>query len=108
MVAKEEEVAYFWLNYFWIYLATQAVIGIILFEYSWAKTSRYREGNEEMDASYPTANRKDAKNWKRWHFYPRAMLIMPTRFLILIVDLTILALLLRIFCIGHNFKKGPI
>ena len=56
MVTKEEEVAYFWHTYLWMYFATQAVIGIIIFEYSWAKTSRYREGNEEINASYPTAN----------------------------------------------------
>ena len=108
MVSKEEEVAYFWHTYLWMYFASQAVIGIIIFEYSWACTSRHRESNEEIDASYPTANRKDAKKWKRWHFYPRAMLIMPTRCLLLLVDLLILTLLVRIFCIGHNFKKGPI
>ena len=103
-----DDMAYGWFTCIWIYFAAQAVIGIILFEYSWAATSRYRDAQADRDNSYPTANRPDAKDWARWKFYPRAMFMMPSRFLLLVVDLLIMTILAKIFCIGHDFKKGPL
>jgi hypothetical protein len=35
---------------------------------------------------YPQFRRVDAKNWARWKFYPGAMIIMPTRMILLFLD----------------------
>ena len=48
-----------WFTAIWIYMAVQAFLGILLFEWSWVACSRYRDVQEERDASYPTARRID-------------------------------------------------
>jgi hypothetical protein len=89
-------------------MVAQAVLGIIALEYSWSKTSRYRNVVEERDASYPIGRRLDVKKWARWKFYPGAMLFMPTRILLFSTTLLLMTVLVKLLSIGHNFKKGPI
>jgi hypothetical protein len=69
-----------------IFLAAQAVIGIVAFEYAWSRTKRFRNVDERRDALYPNFRRNDAKNWARWKFYIGAMFFMPTRFILLFID----------------------
>ena len=42
-----------------ILLIANALIGLILFELSWAMTSKLREVNEERDKKYPSRRRLD-------------------------------------------------
>ena len=83
-------------------------MGIILFEYSWWRVSRYRNVDERRDGSYPSYRRLDAKNWARWKFYPGAMFMMPTRLLLFGLNLALLVFCVRILCICHNFEKKPL
>lgn len=78
-----------------IFFFSQAVIGIIGVEYAWSRMKRFREIDEERDSKYPAFRRVDAKNWSRWKFYPGAMLLMPTRFILLTIDGIFLTLVIR-------------
>lgn len=49
--------------------------------------------------------RKDAKNWARWKFYPGAMTILIPRFLIGGVLILVLTLLVSLLLIGHNLNE---
>lgn len=69
-----------------IYFVVQAVIGIIAIEYAWCRTKRFRENNPARDEQYPAFRRYDAQYWARWKFYPGAMLLMPTRLVLLVFD----------------------
>ena len=75
-----------WFRVIGIYLVVQAFIGFIAIEFAWHRTKRFREQNEDRDARFPSFRRYDAKNWSRWKFYPGAMLMMPTRIIMLIFD----------------------
>jgi hypothetical protein len=90
-----------------IYLAVQAVIGIIAIEFAFKKCERFMQPDEERDAQVPHFRRLDAKNWTRWKFYPGAMFLMPTRLVLLMLDAAFLVLVCSVLSIGHSFKKGP-
>jgi|TARA_B110000285_G_C15134511_1_gene625948 hypothetical protein len=49
-----------------------------------------REVDEERDSQYPAFRRRDVQNWARWKFYPGAVLVMPTRLILLIIDIIFL------------------
>ena len=89
-------------------MGVQALIGVIAVEYAWKRTKRFREVDEKRDAQFPHFRRTDVQHWARWKFYPGAMLMMPTRLVLLVVDAMFLTLMITILTIGHDFKKGPI
>ena len=90
-----------------IYVSVQAILGIIFIEYAFYRTKRFRDGNEARDCLYPGYRRYDAYKWTRWQFYPGAIFMMPTRAILLVVDAVLLVIIIKILCIGHNFKTGP-
>lgn len=81
-----------WFKVVGIYLVVQAIIGFIGIEYTWYRTKRFRENNEERDERFPAFRRYDAVKWSRWKFYPGALLMMPTRIVMLLLDGIFLAL----------------
>jgi len=83
------------------------LVGIFAVEYAFSKTKRFRKVDEERDAKFPAFRRKDVNKWARWKFYPGAMLVMPIRMVLLLLNVIVLVLLVSIFSIGHDFKKGP-
>ena len=89
-------------------MCASAFIGFIMIEFAFYKTRRYRDGNEARDAMFPGYRRLDIKNWARWKFYPGALFLMPTRALFVCLLACVLAFLVKIVCIGHDFKKGPV
>jgi hypothetical protein len=91
-----------------IYLGVQAVIGIIMVEWVFKIHARFMKQDEARDVNYPAFRRYDSKNWKRWKFYPGAMLFMPTRMLIILLCLPLIYLFAVPFTWGHDFKKGPL
>jgi hypothetical protein len=91
-----------------IYFGLQAVIGIILIEWSFKKNARFLKQDEARDKNYPAFRRYDSKNWKRWKFYPGAMLFMPTRAFIVVIAMPLMWLVNVPITWGHDFKKGPL
>ena len=67
-----------------IFLIVNAVIGLMMFEYSWYQMKAIREVNEERDSKYPAFRRYDAKHWQKWKFYFGALTYLPIRFCLVI------------------------
>ena len=63
--------------------------------------------DEDRDRNYPAFRRYDSKNWKRWKFYPGAMLWMPIRIIAFAISCTSIAIFCAPFTCCHDFKKGP-
>ena len=66
------------------YLALNAILGLIAFEYSWAITYNLRKGRKDLDELHPAQVRRDDLSQK-WKFYPGAMVLFIPRLLIFIV-----------------------
>ena len=84
-----------WARALLIALAAQAVIGFLSLEWAFHRLSRVRDGDEARDSQFPAFRRRDVKHWARWKFYPGAMLLMPTRFILLTIDGIFLTLIIR-------------
>ena len=93
--------AYAWIHAI-IWPVINALLGILVFELSWAKTRPIREIDEARDSLYPSFRRYDAKNWRRWKFYPGAVTLLIPRFLLVILNLFLCWVFTLIMTIGHN------
>ena len=69
--------------------------------------ARIRDINEEREKYYHAIARQDAPHWARWKFWPGAMIMMPTRVLLLCLGFITCVICISVLSIGHNFKKGP-
>ena len=83
-----------WSRILIYYMSVQAIIGAILMEYSMSRTRRFRDADEVRDGRFPWFRRYDAPNWNRVSLYPGALLIMPTKILLLTLDGIFLLLIL--------------
>ena len=66
----------------------EILLGLLLFEWSWAKTLRVRQPVESRDSLFPAWRRKDTFQWSKLKMYPVALTLMPVRicvFLILLI-----------------------
>lgn len=88
-------------------MVVQAILGILALEYAWCRTKRFRKAEEARDVGFPAWRRRDVQNWARWKFYPLAILVMPTRLILIMVGLIFHTSFVTLFSIGHDFKKGP-
>ena len=73
-------------------LVLNALLGLILFEWSWANAKPIREIDEKRDSKYPAFRRYDALHWKKRNFYLGAVTLMPFRLISMIVYVMIVAL----------------
>ena len=87
-----------------ILLGLYMSIGVIMFEWSWKQMKPIREINEERDSKYPAYRRWDANKWAKWKFYPGAILLLPLKFVALLLILAFLYVVVRIVTIGHDFS----
>ena len=71
-----------WTSWQVILILTNAVLGLIIFEYSWYKTRRWRKPIAEVDNLLPAYRRPDAAKWSKFAFYPGAVTMMVPRFAI--------------------------
>lgn len=82
-------------------LATNAFIGLVAFEWAWAKVVRFRKPIPELEALVPAFRRQDAQQWRKWMFYPGALTIFFPRFLFTLLDACFIILLVKILLIGQ-------
>ena len=59
---------------------TNAVLGLMLFEWAWWRMRHYRKPIKELNDLLPAFRRDDAVRWSKWKFYPGAVTIMLPRF----------------------------
>ena len=96
-----------WVKFLVIYLIFQAIIGIWIFESIYKGLSKYKEVNGKRDGKFPQYRRYDAKYWSRWRFYPGAMLLMPTKLILMISIVLFTSSLIKIISYGHDYSTGP-
>lgn len=84
-----------------ILLLCNALLGLVLFEYAWYKSARFRKPIPELDNMMPGFRRYDAQRWRKWAFYPGAMTVLIPRFLFGVVIAILLCLIIKIAMIGH-------
>lgn len=91
----------------WVHLilAVNAIVGLILFEWAWAKTGRFRNPINELNAQFPELARLDAPLWSKWKLYPGAVtLLIPRIFSMLFFGL-IMVFCLNVILIGHDSSR---
>ena len=104
-----EEDAWFFSDWTWtswqvILLITNAVIGLIAFEYVWYKTTRYRS-HDDLHELFPAFRRTDVKNWSKWRYYFGAMTLLLPRLILATFSGAVIVLQVNICLIGHDRTK---
>ena len=99
----------YWPLFTWtnILLLFNAIFGLLMFEWAWHKTRRFRNPIQELDTQFPELRRFDGPKWAKWKHYPGAVTLMIPRFIICMLLLLLLIILLNIFLIGHS-RERPI
>ena len=86
-------------------LIINALVGLVMFEFAWAATKRYRKLDELRDSRFPAWRRNDVKNWSRLKLYPTALTIMPFRVISFVVANVIVALINKVILLGLDLEK---
>ena len=97
----EENNGWTWGSWQVILLILNAAFGIILFEWSWSKSKRFRDPIKELDDLIPEWRRDDAKKWARWKFYPGAMTLMLPRLIFSLLLAVVTCTIIWIVLLGH-------
>ena len=88
-------------------LTFNAVLGLVMFEWAWAKTYRVRVPTTELDELFPAYRRRDAPKWRKWQFYPGAMLLLVPRMIATMLFSICLVIFINMTMVGCS-KKEPI
>ncbi len=89
-----------------ILLSINALLGLLMFEFAWKKMKPFYNVNEERDSKYPAYRRNDAKNWKKWKFYPGALTILPIRLISCVLAMLLTFVALKVLTIGYKYQRG--
>ena len=90
-----------------ILLTVNALIGLALFEWAWAKSYRFRNPIKELDDMFPATKRIDATKWKKWYFYPGAVTLLLPRFVLGTLCFASMVMWINITMIGQE-RNAPI
>lgn len=82
-----------------------ALLGLLMFEWAWFKTTRLRVDNSERDKRFPAFKRRD-KQWRKWRYYPGALLFLPAKGIAIILTLAITSIVVNLLCLGQNINRG--
>ena len=88
-------------------LGCNALCGLVLFEWAWYKTRRFRNPILELNAQFPELARHDAPKWRKWKLYPGAITLLVPRILLIMVLGLILGILLNLWLVCHD-RARPI
>ena len=77
----EEATGWDWTSWYSILIITNAILGAILLEVAWARTTRYRKPIAALEAKMPAFRRNDSKHWRKWKLYPGAVTFMLPKFI---------------------------
>ena len=81
-----------------------AAIGLLFFEWGWKKMHRFRHPNKDLNKITPAFRRDDAPKWKKWKFYPGALLFLVPRMLTFLFTPILFYFPVKLVLIGH--KQG--
>ena len=85
-------------------LGFNAILGLIMFEWAWAKTYRVRNPTPELDAIFPAYRRRDAPKWRKWQFYPGAITLLVPRLIAVIFLAVSLVIFINMTMVGQSRK----
>ena len=86
-----------------ILVIVNSLVGLLMFEWAWKKMKPFYNVNEERDSKQPSFRRYDAKNWKKWKFYPGALTILPAKVLLVISSMLLIYVVLKVLSIGYKY-----
>jgi hypothetical protein len=85
-------------------LGIYMTLGLVMFEWAWKGMSAIRSVDEDRDSKYPAYRRWDVNKWQKWKFYPGAMLLLPLKFVGIVLCVLFCYIIVRIATLGHNFS----
>ena len=85
-------------------LTLNAVLGLAIFEMTWAKLNRYKVPHEELNERFPMYRRNDAVNWDKSFLRIGAATLLIPRLLVCIWVFVTLLICLNVLMFGH--KEG--
>ena len=85
-------------------MISNAVLGVALFEWAWAKVKYHRQPNKDLFERFPMYRRNDALKWQKSRLYIGAITVLVPRMIIGIVCFVSLLFWLNILMLGH--KEG--
>ncbi len=88
-----------------IWPVLNALIGLLIFEWSWAQCKPIININETRDSRYPAFRRYDASKWRRWKFYPGALTLLLPRLMMAFSNLVVCWIFTHIVTIGADLEK---
>ena len=86
-------------------IVLNAAGGILVFEWAWYRTRRYRNPLPGLEEAMPCYKRVDALKWKKWRFYLGAMTLLIPRYLLTMINLAFFTTLINLVLIGHDRTK---
>ena len=92
-------------EWWFILVSTNAVIGLLWFEYAWAKLARYRDPIKELDELLPAYRRDDALKWSKLWLYPGAVTVLMPRMILMVVSFLLCVMFLRIALVCHDHRQ---
>jgi len=94
-----------WYSWQIILIILNAMLGLIAFEWAWAKNKRFRKPIAELDQLLPAFRRFDAHKWHKWMFYPGALTLAIPRLIMSVTIGGIIALGLTLLLLCHPMDK---
>ena len=88
-----------------IIFVVQAVIGILLVEYSFKSSKRALSAPEEFWNEFPSYRRLDLQNWARWKFYPGAVTVLIPKTILIFTILFTLGIVSKIMYWGESLDR---
>lgn len=92
-------------TWWFVLLVINAVAGVALLERTWARASRFRNPNPELEKHFVAWSRDDALRWRKWMLYPGAMTIMIPRALLSVIFGIIVIVLMNILLLCYDRSK---
>ena len=90
-----------------MFIALNAITGLISFELAWYKLRRFRKPIHELNAQFPELAKQEAVTWKKWKLYPGALTLFLPRLIVIAIGATLTGFLLNIWLLCHN-RERPI
>ena len=88
-----------------IIFVVQAVIGILLVEYSFKSSKRALSAPEEFWNEFPSYRRLDLHKWARWKFYPGAVTVLVPKTILIFTILFTLGIVSKIMYWGESLDR---
>jgi hypothetical protein len=104
---EEQIIDRYWYQNPWVtrILIFDAIVGLIAFEWSWQRMSRYRNLPPEIRKLFPEFRRNDCLKWSRLNFMPGAAFLFFPRLCMMAFCFIMCCSMLWLALLGHDMNK---